>query len=245
MIVQLEINERTFTADLNKPLADLSLAVSDVARAWYIDAPTFTPVVLGDWTGSVAAGGSVNFFNIGFNPHAHGTHTETAGHITKERHSINKHFNTPMSVAAVLHLTPKEGLVTFESFQERWKQLGLSETLPQAVIIKTDFSADENKNYSGTDWPFLQSAIGAFLREQGVDHLLIDQPSVDKEEDGGALACHHSFWGPTPEQSLHRTITELIQVPAEVCEGLYLLNLQVAPIDSDAAPSRPLLYALK
>lgn len=245
MIVQIEINDRQYTANLSDPLADLSLAVSNVARAWYIDAPTFTPVVLGDWTGSVAAGGSVNFFNIGFNPHAHGTHTETAGHITTERHSINTHFNTPMSVAAVLHLYPQDGMVTFDTFRERWEHLGLSKTGPQAVIFKTDFNTEENKNYSGTDWPYLQSDIGAFLREQGVDHLLIDQPSVDQEEDGGALACHRSFWGPTPEQSLHRTITELIQVPKAVGEGLYLLNLQVAPIDNDAAPSRPLLYALK
>lgn len=245
MIVQLEINDRRFTADLSQPLADLSLAVSDIARAWYIDAPTFTPVVLGDWTGSVASGGSVNFFNIGFNPHAHGTHTETAGHITMERHSINKHFNTPMSVAAVLHLEPHDGLVTFERFQEHWDALALTERKPEAVILKTDFSTEENKEYSGTDWPYLQSDIGAFLLEKGVEHLLIDQPSVDQEEDGGALACHHSFWGPTPEQSLHRTITELIRVPANVAEGLYLLNLQVAPIDNDAAPSRPVLYALK
>lgn len=52
------------TIDFSKPIADLSLAVSDVARAWYIDAPQFSPVVLGEWTGSVAQGGrNVEFFN--------------------------------------------------------------------------------------------------------------------------------------------------------------------------------------
>ncbi|MGA0302935.1 MAG: cyclase family protein, partial [Schleiferiaceae bacterium] len=81
----------------NSPLdlefvADLSLPVRDVPRAWYIDAPTYEPVRLGDWVGSVAEGGGVNFFNVGFNPHAHGTHTETAGHILPERHSVHQHF---------------------------------------------------------------------------------------------------------------------------------------------------------
>lgn len=245
MIVKIEINNSSFSADLSQPLADLSLPVGDTARAWYIDAPTFTPVVLGDWIGSVSDGGSVNFFNIGFNPHAHGTHTETAGHITQERHSINVHFNAPMTVAAVLHLIPENGLVTFETFKKHWDHLGLDLSKPKSVVIKSDFSSEENKNYSGTDWPFLSDEIGAFLRSKGVDHLLIDQPSVDKEEDGGALACHHSFWGPNPEQSLHRTITELIRVPDFISEGLYLLNLQVAPLDNDASPSRPLLYELK
>jgi len=30
-------------------VADLSLPVGDVPRAWYIDAPTFEPVRLGNW----------------------------------------------------------------------------------------------------------------------------------------------------------------------------------------------------
>ena len=37
-------------------VADLSLPVGDVPRAWYIDAPTYEPVRLGDWVGSVAEG---------------------------------------------------------------------------------------------------------------------------------------------------------------------------------------------
>ena len=67
---------------------------------------------------------------------------------------------------------------------------------------------------------------------------------MDQEEDGGALACHRSFWGPTPLESLHRTITELAHIPIEVPDGVYLLNLQVAPLENDAAPSRPILYSL-
>ncbi|MDG1055546.1 MAG: cyclase family protein, partial [Schleiferiaceae bacterium] len=110
------------TIDFSKPIADLSLAVSDVARAWYIDAPEFSPVVLGGWTGSIAQGGSVNFFNVQFNPHAHGTHTETAGHITEKRHSINTHFRDVMTKSLVLTLMPKEGRVRFEDFHAVWTQ---------------------------------------------------------------------------------------------------------------------------
>jgi len=44
------------------------------------------------------------------------------------------------------------------------------------------------------------------------------------------------------EQSrIDSTITELIYVPNEVLDGAYLLNLQIAPFESDASPSRPLL----
>ena len=40
------------------------------------------------------------------------------------------------------------------------------------------------------------------------------------------------------------TITEMIFVPDEVADGIYALSLQVAPFVADAAPSRPLLFAL-
>ena len=223
-------------------IADLSLPVGDVPRAWYIDAPTFEPVRLGDWVGSVAEGGGVNFFNVGFNPHAHGTHTETAGHILPERHSVHQHFKDYFTRALVLTLAPSNGLITLEDFKGRWEVL--AEGAVKSVIVRTEIKPNSvaTRAYSNTDWPYLDAGIGTFLREQGVDHVLIDQPSVDKEEDGGTLACHHAFWGPQPELSLHRTISELLHIPAHVQDGHYLLNLQVAPMDNDAAPSRPLLY---
>ena len=247
MIITLPLSTNTVSVHLNAPIADLSLAVGDVARAWYIDAPSFEPVVLGDWTGSVAAGNGVNFFNVKFNPHAHGTHTETAGHISEERYSINTHFNAPFSLAAVLSPKVGEEKMSFDDFAIAWKTAQAKGDLEgvTTIIFRTDCASNvPTRNYSSTDWPYLDAQIGTFLREHGIDHLMIDQPSVDKEEDGGALACHKSFWGPRPEESLHRTITELIHVPMDVQDGRYLLNLQVAPLENDAAPSRPLLYKL-
>lgn len=223
-------------------VADLSLPVGDVPRAWYIDAPTFEPVRLGEWVGSVGEGGAVNFFNVGFNPHAHGTHTETAGHILPKRHSVHQHFKDYFTNTLVLTVAPSNGLITLEDFKARWEVL--AEGAVKSVIVRTEIEPDNvaTRAYSNTGWPYLDAGIGTFLREQGVDHVLIDQPSVDQEEDGGALACHRAFWGPQPELSLHRTISELLHIPKHVQDGHYLLNLQVAPLDNDAAPSRPLLY---
>ena len=44
--------------------------------------------------------------------------------------------------------------------------------------------------------------------------------------------------------NLNRTITELIYVPEEVTDRQYLLNLQIAPFENDASPSKPILYAI-
>lgn len=247
MKTTIEIHSKEFEVRLNEPIADLSMSVGDLARAWYIAPPSFNPVILGDWKGAVELGGSVNFFNITFNPHAHGTHTETAGHITTARHSINKHFKDAWTLALVLLPKVEDGMVSYEAFLKSWQQAQDAQGTfgVKSVIIKTDCGTDNlQRNYSESNWPYLDAEIGGFLKAQGVDHLIIDQPSVDQEEDGGALACHRSFWGNAPEESLHRTITELAHVPDHIVAGNYLLNLQVAPLENDAAPSRPVLYAL-
>ena len=80
------------------------------------------------------------------------------------------------------------------------------------------------------------------MRELGVEHLLIDLPSVDKEKDDGQLLAHRAFWNHPDNPKRGSTITEFIYVDNKVVDGTYLLNLQVAPFHNDAAPSRPVLY---
>ena len=92
MKAEVSFNGKNYTADLNSPL-DISIplrAGEKNVNAWYIGPATIEPVVMGDWIGDVAKGGNVNFRNIYFNPHGHGTHTECVGHISKEWFSINK-----------------------------------------------------------------------------------------------------------------------------------------------------------
>ena len=67
-------------------------------------------------------------------------------------------------------------------------------------------------------------------------------PSIDKEQDGGELEAHHAFWNYPNKVELEKTITELIYVPNEINDGTYILNLQIAPFENDASPSKPILY---
>lgn len=81
-----------------------------------------------------------------------------------------------------------------------------------------------------------------YFRRKNIAHLLIDLPSVDREKDDGKLAFHHGFWQVPDNPQFHKTITEFIFIPDIVVDGLYLLNLQVAPFQNDAAPSRPVIF---
>ena len=72
--------------------------------------------------------------------------------------------------------------------------------------------------------------------------MVIDLPSVDREEDGGALEAHHAFWNYPQNPRMDATITEMAYIPNHIVDDIYLLNLQVASLQTDASPSKPVLY---
>jgi kynurenine formamidase len=123
---------------------------------------------------------------------------------------------------------------------------------PEALVIRTlpNALSKKNRNYSHTNPPYLTEEAAAYIREIGITHLLIDLPSVDREEDEGKLLAHKAFWNVknvavlNADARLDCTITELIYVPDTVLDGNFLLNLQIASFENDASPSKPVLYAL-
>ena len=130
-------------------------------------------------------------------------------------------------------------------FQEQLEK-ALPTPVSKALILRTlpNPGDKKHKDYTGTNPPFLEPKGVAWLRDQGVEHLLLDLPSVDPEQDGGSLAAHKAFWGLPGKPRPEATITEFIFVPDYLKDGRYLLNLQVAVFDNDACPSRPLLFPL-
>ena len=249
-----------FEIDLSKPI-DISIPITNDEQnpiAWYQNAPEINPVVMGDWIGKVSEGkSSTNFNNLFFNPHAHGTHTECLGHITKEFYSVNQCLKQFFFWAILISVQPEkvgEDLVISKSQIEKALQsVQNSEIKSEAIVIRTlpNEVSKKSLKYSNTNPPFLSEEAALFLRESGIQHLLIDLPSVDKERDEGKLVAHKAFWNVTDvnhlnvDARLNSTITEMIFVPNEVHDGNYVLNLQIASFENDASPSKPILYSIQ
>ena len=240
--------------DTKQPL-DLSIPLrhgSENLRAWYVDAPRFEPVRANGFLGAVNEGGSVNFRNVFFNPHGHGTHTECLGHITPDVFSVNERVTEYICKALLLTVAPER---VYNQDAQEWDEVVKKEQLDTEKFLENDFEAliirtlpnDQNKkskNYSSTNPPYLDIDIIELLDQFNIKHLLIDVPSVDRESDGGKLVFHHRFWK-VPEAPNHeRTITELVFIKDSIEDGAYILELQVAPFENDAAPSRPVLYQI-
>lgn len=252
MKTTIQHNNKTYNIDLSKPI-DISLPIQNNAQnpiAWYLDQPEINPVVMGDFVGSVASGkSSTNFNNILFNPHGHGTHTECLGHITKDFYSINQTLKTFFFTAELISVAPEligNDLVITKNQIEGV----LNGKSTEALIIRTLPNATDkkHKNYSNTNPPYLAEEAAIFIREMGVQHLLIDLPSVDKEVDEGKLVSHKAFWNVknvnevNSDARFHCTITELVFIDSEVADGTYILNLQIASFENDASPSKPVIY---
>jgi len=246
-------HSQSFTVDFSFPI-DISLPLTANGHnpvAWYLGQPAIEPVTMGDWIGKVSKGSSTNFNNIFFNPHAHGTHTECLGHITKDFYSINDALKEFFFLAEVITITPEVQGDDFVITKSQ-VQAALNGKNPEALVVRTlpNEEVKQSKNYSNTNPPYLQEAAAAYIRECGIAHLLIDLPSVDKEKDEGKLVAHKAFWNVHDiinlnEDARHKaTITEMIFVPDVVHDGSYLLNLQIASFDNDASPSKPLLFQI-
>jgi len=250
MRITLSFRTDLYQADLAKPI-DISLPLGQV-KCFYAPELTKEPYRNGDFVGSVKKGAPVNYFNVSFNPHGNGTHTECLGHITKEHESVNQSIKQFHSIAALVSVELKakgksDRIITVTALKKACPKL-----LPEALIIRTlpNSKLKTSIDYSGSNPPFMDSRAMTYLVEQGVKHLLIDLPSVDREVDKGALAAHHIFWkvGPAYKKSEARkecSISELIYVDNKIKDGFYLLNLQFPPLELDASPSRPVIYKLK
>lgn len=247
MTTTVRYNSRTYTIDLSAPL-DISIPYRDGnsgIQAWGRGPASIRPFTSGTFTGSVVSGASVNFNDIHINPHAHGTHTECYGHITEEVHSVNTIFRKFFFYTEVITIAPEKYQDDFV-ISRKQLQYALRNRKREALVIRTLPNTRQKlkRDYSHTNPPYLLEEAASYLADVGIEHLLIDLPSVDREEDSGALLAHRAFWKMDGKIRKQASITELIFVRNAIPDGTYFLSLQLAAFENDASPSRPVLYAI-
>lgn len=270
MKLQTEINHKSYHIDQANSV-DLSIPLQfngDQPNFYDVPPASAKPYKAGDFIGDTRQGGSCNVEEYRLIPHCNGTHTECAGHITETRislHDILKQVFIPATVVSIKPLLASTTADTYSpEFGER-DQIISAESIGtvlrasdpdflRALIIRTlpNDPAKKTKNYDRSPAPFFSLQAMAKIYKSGVEHLLVDVPSVDRANDEGKMAAHHLFWDMPqgshaidPQNPSCKTITEMIFVPDEVNDGNYLLNLQIPAFVADAAPSRPVLFALQ
>lgn len=269
MKIILKIGAENYEIDPHEPLS-ISIPLNfngEQPNAYGAEKAVSTPCRAGELVGDTRLGGSCNFERYTFIPHCSGTHTESIGHITHDRISVHNSLKDAFVPSILISVAPEKAGETNETYP-----IDLTESdflITRKAIEKAIENADENfleglivrtlpnddgkltREYLDEIPPFFSTEAMLFLREKGVKHLLCDLPSIDRIFDEGKLSNHRIFWNIEPEKFetnenslVSNTITELIFVPEKICDDKYLLNLQIPPFSTDAAPCRAVLFSV-
>ena len=194
---------------------------------------------------------------------------EEAGQCKSRALTLAQHSLPALMPCAVISITPKLAIKSGENYSPEFDVddliiscSALKQTLAsyhdeqlQVLVIRTlpNTSNKRQQAYNSDNQPvfFSREAI-LYLNERGVEHLVVDVPSIDRLHDDGLMTCHHLFWQvdegshQVNENSLiNKTITEMAFIGDEVDDDFYFINIQTPAFHNDAAPSRPVLFSAK
>ena len=268
--LQLAVNsERTSCIDL---AAGISLAIpldlqGEQPRHFAAPPARSTPYVIGAFNGEVARGASCNCRSVTLIPHCNGTHTEGAGHLTRDCPPLHALIPTQPMAALVLSLQPDTApladedslplpqagdlLLTRRSLLAAWPQD--LPWQPRVLVLRTLPNTPDKctRDYSALNPAYLSRQLVTELVARGIEHLVTDLPSIDRSHDEGLLTAHRVFFG-LPAGSCEwqdamrkqATVTELAYVEERIADGPCAVQLQVPAWSGDALPSRPVLFQL-
>lgn len=244
MILSFDHNGHSLQANFSKPLEiGISVRREHSVSSFGIAGAAYKVYQDGDFVGSKAKGGPCNLETITFTPHGNSTHTECLGHISDEDYFVNdcvrdRFVSAELCTLAIQASDPRYldfSSVDFNTLKDVY-----------ALVIRTtpNTISKLNRDYSGKDTPCIAPKDMKRIVESGILHLIIDLPSVDPEWDGGAMASHYVFWQYPESPRMDASITEFAFIRDDIEDGTYLLKLNISNFESDAAPSRPVLYPI-
>jgi arylformamidase len=231
---------------------DISIPIrfsNENLSAFGVGKPDKKPYAVEGFVGSVEQNGSCNCDVVTFIPHCHGTHTECVGHVLKKPVYVSDVLKTDFFMSYLVSVSPEaDGKISSNILQQR----GTFEKA-DALIIRTLPNSSQKQSKRYTDQaPYMDKDAIEWMNGKGIQHLLVDFPSLDPIWDGGKLEAHRVFWNLSAGQKeidqktwSHKTITELVYVPDEAMDGPYALNLQPSHFMLDAVPSSPIIYPVR
>ena len=268
-ILRTDVGGRELRINLARP-ASIAIELDfskDQPRHFGAPPASTRPFAVPGFSGSVEQGASCNCHTLTLIPHCNGTHTECVGHLTRE--PIDAHRVVPLGLvpALLVSIEPTHArtcgestepapesmdlLITRQALESNWPTAAPFD--PQALVIRTlpNSISKQHQDYTNQTPPYLSREAAELLVERGIEHLVVDMPSIDRAHDEGRLTAHRIFFGLAPGDTMlahatraNATVTELAYIPDSVTDGPYFLELQVPALGGDAVPSRPLLYPI-
>ena len=224
---------------------DITLGInkSENVNCYYLSGPSFSYFESEAFSGNLSKGGSVNCEQMTFYAHASGTHTECALHVADVDFDMRHLDFAPLQIGVLISVSPSpigpDKVIDLSSLK------GLNNPYDAKVLMVRTLPNLESKavaNYSGTNPVYFEPDVLLFIKSLGFEHLICDIPSIDKESDEGKLLAHKHWFLDNGKATVKRSITELAYMPDRLSDGLHAVQMQVPKIQSDAVPSRIIVY---
>lgn len=208
--------------------------------------PAQRPLAAPGFSGRVASGASCNASVLTVAPHGNGTHTESLAHLVD---------GGPPVPALLLGGWMPAWLAGVDAGHGAIGPTALADALADAsaagcaafVLRTRPNGADKLARRYGAEAPpaWLAADAAQAVAAAGIEHLVVDLPSLDRLDDAG-LGAHRAFFGLRADGSRDAsrrrcTVTEFAYAPDELAEGLYLIDIQVPRWQLEAVPSRVLV----
>ncbi|MGH8274199.1 MAG: cyclase family protein [Gammaproteobacteria bacterium] len=230
--------------------SDLAIPLNfdgDGPRAFGAEAAHIAALASPAFSGRVETGASCNASVLSLAPHGNGTHTETVAHLCTSGPDVPS-LLTGGWMPAWLASAEARGEMKAAPLHDAL--VAACDCGCTAFILRTQPNTVDklSRRYTrNAPPPWLAAETASAIAAAGIDHLLVDLPSLDRLDDA-ALPAHRAFFGlPAASREAraakrpHATVTEFIYAADELTDGLYLLDLQVPRWRLEAVPSRPLV----
>ncbi|HEX8249488.1 MAG TPA: cyclase family protein [Pyrinomonadaceae bacterium] len=169
MIFSLQINNRNYRIDADKPL-DISIPLDfggAQPNAYGVEKAAAKACETGSLVGDTRRGGSCNFEQVTFIPHCNGTHTEGVGHLTHERISIHDCLQDAFIPATLISIEPENALESGESYSMKLCKTDklITRKAIESFLQNRDAGNPQsaNRNPQSEDPHFLQALIVRLL----------------------------------------------------------------------------------
>lgn len=219
--LRLRIGDAEWVGDADDAV-DVSVSVQPYelpgkqSCAFHLPGASAAPFTAGSFVCAVDAGASVNCPVVSFCAHSNGTHTECVGHVLPGHITLDDVGRRPPVMAALLLTVrprrlgdssdtypsgrPDDMAVTSEAVADALAALSSTSSVTgpvAAVCLRTREDADGAgpRDWSGSNPPYLTGEAVVAVRRLGAAHVLVDLPSLDREDDRGHLIAHRTLFG--------------------------------------------------
>src|SRR5690625_244996 len=184
-MIEIRLDGRTYRS--HAPIAnDLAIPLAFDGRgptAFEAESANLRPLASPGFTGRVTSGASCNASVLEIAPHGNGTHTETVAHLCENGPDVPALLAGGWLPAWLASVDAAGGSIKAEALHDALDAAQTNGCLAFMLRTRPNDMGKFIRNYDREPPAWLDTTTTKTLAEAGIEHLLVDLPSLDRMND--------------------------------------------------------------